>query len=201
MWEVSGVLPINLDGLYSHILGPLVDKEAWSAQGHGEWPDVLSALAFSMLTGKRPYDPKKDYLPDELKTELLAKKLFIERGDVLEFRHDRIRAYLAAKYFALRWRTILTEEKTILDPNWDTMLEFHLLAVESKHQTRDLVCLVLKKDMDAAIRLNKWGLMNRPECFIGWQEDVARDIGSLVLGRSETSASAISDNEKQPRGT
>jgi hypothetical protein len=190
MWEASGTLPRNLDGLYSHVLGPLVDKEAWSNQGHGDWPDVLSGLAFTMMTGKRPYDPKKDYLPDELKAQLVTKKLLVERGEVFEFRHDRVRAYLAAKYFSLRWPTILRDEQTIVDPNWDAMLEFHLAAEQDVDQTRDLLFLVVKKDMGAAIRLNSWGLQNRPELFKDWQDDFSREIGKRVLGGSDKAAFA-----------
>ena len=193
MWEASGRLPENLDELYSYVLGPLVDKEAWSDQGHGEWPDVLNALAFTMMTGKRPYDPKKDYLPEELKVELLAKKLLVERGEVLDFRHDRIRAYLAARYFARRWRTILTDEKTIVDPNWDAMLEFHLAVEQSTDRARDLVLLVLRKDMDAAIRASAWGQQNRPELFKGWQADFEIEVGKRVVGGSGKPLSAVSD--------
>jgi hypothetical protein len=181
MWETSRTLPRNLDGLYSYVVGPLVDKQAFSNQGDGDWPDVLGRLAFTMMDEKRPYDPKKDYLPDELKSQLVSKKLFLQRGEVLEFRHDRVRAYLAAKYFGSRWRAILTEQKTIVDANWDTMLEFHLAVDQNAHQTRDLLFLLLNKDMGAAIRLNAWGLQNRPKLFEDWQDDFSREIGHKVL--------------------
>jgi hypothetical protein len=193
MWEASGMLPTNLDGLYAYVLGPLMDKEAWSNQGHGDWPDLLSALAFTMMTAKRPYDPEKDYLPGEVKADLLKAKLLVERGDVLEFRHDRVRAYLAARYFALRWRTILTDEKTTVDPNWDTMLEFHLAVEQNKDQTRDLVFAIINKDMDAAVRLISWGRRNRPELFKDWQDEFAREIGKRVMSRSQKLPASLDD--------
>jgi hypothetical protein len=188
MWQTSGTLPKSFDGLYSYVLGPLMDKQAWSNVGHGDWPDVLSLLAFTMMTERRPYDLKKDYLPSEMKAELVTKKLLIDRGDVLEFRHDRVRAYLAANHFGLRWRTILTDEKTKVDANWDTMLEFHFAVEQDSRQTKDLLFLVVKKDMDAAIRLNSWGLQNRPELFKDWQDDFSREVGKTVLGGSQKAA-------------
>ena len=66
------------------------------------------------------------------------------------------------------------------------MLEFHIAGIGSKPedagQTKTLVIILLKKDMDASIRLNTWGLCNRPELFISWQEDFKREIGQSVLG-------------------
>jgi hypothetical protein len=188
MWETSRTLPTDLDELYSYVLGPLVDKVAWSNQGHGDWPDILCGLAFTMMTEKRPYDAQKDYLPDDLKVQLIGKKLFLERGKIFEFRHDRVRAYLAAKHFCLRWRTILTDEKTVVDANWDTMLEFHLAVEQDAHRAKDLLLLVVKKDMDAAIRLNSWGLHTRPELFKVWQDDFSREIGKRMLSESEKTA-------------
>ena len=115
MWATSGTLPKNLDELYSYVLGPIVDREAWRKQGHGEWPDILSTLAFKIMTEKRPFDPRKDYLPEELKPELATRKLLVERGEVVEFRHDRVRAYLAARHFTLWSRKILADETMLVD--------------------------------------------------------------------------------------
>lgn len=104
------------------------------------------------------------------------------QGGIFEFRHDRVRDYLAAKYFSSRWRTILKDEKTTVDVNWDTMLQLHLAVEQNEGQTKELVFLLLKKDMSAAIRLNSWGRQNRPAIFSNWQDEFAAEVGHTVLG-------------------
>jgi hypothetical protein len=39
--------------------------------------------------------------------------------------------------------------------------------------------------MDVAIRANKWGLQNRQEIFMDWQEEFSREIGNKVLSASD----------------
>jgi ligand-binding sensor domain-containing protein len=182
MWRTSTEIPKDLDEVYSRALGSLIDKEAWNATGNGDYPDILCALAFKMLTEKRPYDPKTDRLPAEVRAELDARKLLVGRGEVLEFRHDRIRAYLAARHFALRWRAILTADSTAIDPNWDAMLEFHVSAEADAQNVRELMFPLLKKDLDSAVRLNRWGMKNRPDLFAAWQEEFSKEVGKRVLG-------------------
>lgn len=182
MWRASAEIPKDLDEIYSRALGSLIDKEAWKAKGNGDYPDILCALAFKMLVEKRPYDPMTDRLPVEVRAELDARKLLVDRGEVLEFRHDRIRAYLAARHFALRWRAILTADSTVIDPNWDAMLEFHLSGEEDAQSVRELIFSLSKKDLDSAVRLNRWGMKNRHLLFAAWQEEFSKEVGKLVLG-------------------
>lgn len=91
----------------------------------------------------------------------------------MEFRHDRIRAYLAAQYFGRRWRTLFASEKTVVDPNWDAMLEFHLAAEHAPSQAKELLFLLIAKDRDVAIRVARWGLATRRELFDGWQDELS----------------------------
>jgi hypothetical protein len=182
IWAASQKVPQGIDELYSYALGSITDKEAWIARGHGDYPDILCGLAFTLLTERRPFDPEKDNLPDEVKSELKARRLFVDRGEAMEFRHDRIRAYLASHYFALRWRTILGNEKTLVDPNWDAMMEFHLEREQDSTRARDMTLLLAAKDIDSAIRLARWGRVNRPELFDGWQDELSQEVGKKVLG-------------------
>lgn len=130
---------------------------------------------------KRPYDAAKDHLPGEFEAELKRRKVLVERGGVMEFRHDRIRAYLAAQSFGRRWRTFFASEKTVVDPNWDAMLEFHLAAEHAPGPAKDLLFLLIAKDRDVAIRVARWGLANRQELFDGWQDELSRDIGKTLI--------------------
>jgi hypothetical protein len=182
IWEASKKIPKDLDDVYSFALGSVVDRQRWAERGHGDYPDILCELAFKMLTGKRPYDPKTDYLPDEVKSELAARKLLVDRGNVLEFRHDRVRAYLAAHYLAPRWRALLSAETTLIDQNWDAMLEFYLAIEKSADAAKGMMFLLARKDIDASVRLNHWGRENRPELFASWQDEFSKEIGRRVLG-------------------
>ncbi len=184
MWEQTAKVPSSLDDLYSYFLGPMLDRNAWGAKGHADYPDILSQLAFNMMTGKRPYDPSKDYLPEELKTELISRKLLLERSGVLEFRHDRIRAYLAARHFTARWRAILVDRKNLVDHNWDVMLQFHIAKEQDPAQAKALLFLLLARDMDVAIHLSYWGQKSRPGLFSLWQDDFNREVGKKIVGES-----------------
>jgi hypothetical protein len=175
IWVASQKVPQGIDELYSYALGSTLDKDKWIETGHGDYPDILFELAFTLLRERRPFDPKKDYLPDEIKSELRASRLLIDRGEVMEFRHDRIR------HFALRWRTILGNEQTLVDPNWDAMMEFHLEREQDAARGREMMLLLVAKDTDSAIRLARWGRANRPELFDGWQDEFSHEIGKRVL--------------------
>ena len=182
IWAASQKVPQGIDELYSYAIGLILDKEAWIKRGHGDYPDILCELAFTLLMERRPFDPKTDNLPDEIKSELRARRLIIDRGEVMEFRHDRIRAYLGARYFALRWRTILCHEETLVDPNWDAMIEFHLERERDPARAREMMLLLAKKEIDSAIRLARWGRANRPVLFDGWQDELSEEVGKRVLG-------------------
>ena len=181
IWVASQKVPQGIDELYSYALGSTLNKDKWIETGHGDYPDILCELAFTLLTERRPFDPKTDYLPDEIKSELGASRLLIDRGEVMEFRHDRIRAYPAARYFALRWRTILGNEQTLVDQNWDAMMEFHLEREQDAVRCREMMLLLAAKDTDSAIRLARWGRANRPELFDGWRDEFSQEIGKRVL--------------------
>jgi hypothetical protein len=181
IWVASRRVPQTIDELYSYALSPILDKDRWIERGHGDYPDILRELAFRLLTERRPFDPKKDYLPEEIKSELRTRRILIDRADVMEFRHDRIRAYLAACYFAFRWHTILGDEQTLVDPNWDAMIEFHLETEQDAARAREMMLLLAAKDTDSAVRLAKWGRANRPELFDGWRDELSQEIGKRAL--------------------
>ena len=136
MWKKSKKLPQTLDELFTHALAEVLDRDRWAEEGHGDYPDLLVQVAYGMLTEKRPYDPGTHELPQALLEELVGRKLLNQRGKVMEFRHDKVRAYLASLHFRIRWRTLLADSGTTVDSNWDPMLEFHL-ANESDADTAE----------------------------------------------------------------
>jgi len=181
VWEALQQAPQGIDELYSYALGSIIDKEAWIKKGHGDYPDILCELAFTLLTERRPFDPKKDNLPDEIKWELKARRLFNDRAGVMEFRHDRVRAYLAARHFSLRWRSILVDESTVIDSNWDPMMEFYLEREQDTIRAKEMMLLLASKDPDATIRITQWGRTHHPELFTGWLDQLAHEFGKKVL--------------------
>jgi hypothetical protein len=181
MWVESRKIPQNLDGLYSHFLGHVLDEAYWSSRGQGDYPQVLAKLAFDMMTGKRPFNPKIDFLPEELKAELVQRKLLIGSGEVMEFRHDRIRGYLAAEHFRLKRETLLASDRTEIDPNWDAMFEFYLASEKEADKARTLLLFLAKTQLDSAVELNAWGLSNRPEIFVSWQNEFINEVGKIKV--------------------
>src|SRR6202041_1005458 len=126
LWRQGRILPRDLDDLFRLSLGDVLDREKWEAWGHADYPDELTRVAYTMLTERRPYDPETQALPLPILEELRKRRLLVARGNAVEFRHDKIRAYLAALHFAARWRVLLSDPDTIVDSNWDAMVEFHL---------------------------------------------------------------------------
>jgi hypothetical protein len=63
----------------------------------------------------------------------LKKKIILGIIEHYYFRHDLIRAYLAAKYFMRQWQTLLNEDNVTVDINWRSILEFTIFELETKH--------------------------------------------------------------------
>jgi hypothetical protein len=137
------------------------------------------------MVERRAYDTKKDYLPAEVKGELIRRKLLVERSEILEFRHDRIRSYLAAQYFSNRWRAILSDDKTVVDANWDVMLQFYLATERNGTHAKGVIFKVLNKDRDTAIRVSSWCRDNRPKLFEYWGEELAKELGKQILVKGD----------------
>ena len=62
------------------------------------------------------------------------------------------------------------------------MMEFYLEREQDAKRARDMTFLLAVKDIDSAIRLARWGRVNRPELFNGWQDELSQEVGKRVLG-------------------
>ena len=181
IWNSSHELPSTLDELYSRVLGPLVDREFRRKEGHGDYPDIISGLAFELLSKKQSYDASSVSLPIELRETLLKSKILVERQGLLEFRHDRIRAYLAAAHFGRHWRTIFEASELTIDENWVPMAVFFVAGEKNQVRLKDFLFAYLDKDAAGAREAFNFLRRYRPENVAPFAKDFLENVGKQVL--------------------
>jgi hypothetical protein len=182
IWQRQGKVPENLDDVFKYALSSVLDAARWGEE-HPDYPEILSKVAYGLLTEKRAYDPRSHDLPQPIIDELIDRKLLLVHGDIMEFRHAKIEAYLAFLYFKNHWRSLLTDPKTIVDQNWDSMIEFHMTQEQNPSSARGILLLLLDRDYETAIRCFGWIRLNRPELCEKWQDQF-----NLALARKVTDA-------------
>lgn len=173
-------LPKSKYQLYESVLAPIL--VGWNSEGQADYPEMLFRRAYEMLSGRQAYfDDATPPLPDALRDRLVECKFLIRRGDHYYFRHDLIRAYLAAQYFQPRWQSLLFADETTLDVNWRPMLEFSLLNNSDSDSVKQLAYGVLVKNKALAGELFKWISMTRPNLCDGWADEFRRRYGEMML--------------------
>jgi len=188
IWRRRRQLPQDLETLFAYALQDVLDRDRWAQDGHPDYADVLAQVAYGMLSEKRPYDPASHALPQMLLDDLLAAKLLTTRGAVMEFRHDKIRSYLAFLHFRVRWSVLLADESAFVDSNWDSMIQFQLAQEQSPAMAEKLLLLVLQRDVDTARRLYVWLQHNRSALCGEWQARFKAAVGDKILGRADVPA-------------
>jgi hypothetical protein len=148
----------------------------------------LTRLAYGMLTEKRAYNTESHELPQVLMEELVRRKLLIPRGKVMEFRHDKVRAYLAFLYFKPRWHVLLADPKALVDSNWDAMIEFHLAQEQDADAAKGVFFLLLERDLETAKRCFSWLRSNRLDLCVKWQQQFTLAVADKILGDAPTAA-------------
>jgi len=181
MWQQHRILPEKLDDLFKYALSGILDDRRWQEEEHSDYPDTVARVAYKMLTEKRAYDPKSHELPQPLVEELTTRKLLVTHGDVMEFRHDKIRAYLAFLYFKDRWRSLLTDPKTLVDSNWDSMIEFELAQEKQPNIARSILFLLLERDFETAKRCFAWLLQNRSHLCVEWHQEFSLALAAKIV--------------------
>ncbi len=181
LWSSTHRVAANLDELFQHALGSVLDRERWKRQGHEDYPELLFELAFRMVVERLPFKPHNHDLPLEIEQVLIDEKWLVPRGDVMEFRHDKVRSYLASRYFTARWNTLLREQEIKVDSNWDSMIEFHLSQEKDSRTAREILLLILAKDVESAKRIFAWLGANRPDLVQGWRDEFSFIFGKRVL--------------------
>lgn len=174
-------LPLTRTELYEATLKPVFDS--WKESGQSNYEDLLCHRAYEMLSSRsESFDRKENALPDEIRNDLLENKFLIRRSGQFHFRHDLIRAYLAAKYFTPKWRVLLAQGATV-NENWRSMVEFFILQSQSSDQTRDLLYALLENNGRLAKDLFNWIEEQHPGLTENWADGFDRRYGKVSRKR------------------
>lgn len=182
--EQNEPLPQSKLELYEATMRPMF--QTWNESGQADYPDLLFRRAYEMLSSQEAaFDRSDSALPDALRNRLLEKKYLVRSGDRCYFRHDLVRAYLASKYFAPRWKELLGSEKTTVDVNWRPMLEFVILQFEHNEEIRDLLLALLPKNKRLAGDLFNWVRNNQPDACQNWSDEFKQGFAEAMLRQND----------------
>ena len=168
--EQNKPLPRTTSELYEGVLSPILNK--WSQEGRLDYSDLLIERAYDMLCAKEQFfNPANNPFPVGLLNPLAeSRKFLIPQDGNYIFRHDLVRAYLAARYFASGWRERLDAEVAI-DTNWLEMLKFAIQLINRSDEVRSLLFTILDRNIDIAKELFKWLSETRPDLCEGWTDE------------------------------
>jgi HEAT repeat protein len=186
LFEHGKLVPQSLPDLYEMILGPVLQQ--WEARGRPDYPEILCERAYNMLVNKESYfDAVNPPIPSEITSDLFTKRFLIERDPHYLFRHDLIKAFLAAKFFSPRWRELLNKNNNKLNSNWLSMFRFAVLelaktdGIEVSNDIRDFVFAVLRRKPELAAELFRWVKDFQPNLIDGWANEFMKLYGEKLL--------------------
>jgi hypothetical protein len=167
-------LPTSRLDLFNAILDPVL--EHWRQQGQGDYAGLLFARAYEMLVSSEPaFETEHRSFPDGLLAPLLERRILIQRADQLQFQHhELVRAFLAAKHFAPRWRELLADTGLAISDRWLSMLEFAGPELVDPEQVKALLLKLLERFPARIARELFLRLKATDERLIGmWQQEFA----------------------------
>lgn len=174
-------LPRTKMSLYEALIMPLF--ESWSLKGRADFYALLCQRAYEILLNHDMTLISSDkQMPDDLREPLLERKLLVHSGDNYYFRHEVIRAFLAAKYFSPRWEELVSDPAVVVDANWRPMLEFTISILKDSDQVKHLMYSVLIKNKHLAGDLYMWLKEAEPALCRDWTEEFERAFGKAILG-------------------
>ena len=170
--------PTRLE-LYEATLQPIFD--AWSRRGF-EYESQLCRRAYEMLSkGESSFEIVGSSLSTEIRDSLRKAKLLTFRGRQYQFRHDLIRAYLAAKYLAPRWSELLDGKEPVrLDANWNSTIKFITLVYDNTDDRKKLLFSVLKKNSQVAKEVFNWLEKEHPQLVEDWSDEFDTRYGKTM---------------------
>jgi hypothetical protein len=180
--EKLASVPKTRRALYTATLSPVIDS--WASKGHQDYAHLLYKRAYEMLLLRDPFfDSPDSPLPDEIRNELYEQKYLVKRANHYHYRHDLIRAYLAAQYFVPRWSTLLANGDVVIDVNWLEMLKFAVPELSSSEDVKGLLETVLTKSTDKKLAgvLFKWLEIYHPLLCQSWGNDFKQKFAEAIL--------------------
>jgi hypothetical protein len=173
-------LPKTKSDIYKATLEPLFDT--WESSGQTAYSTLLFKRAFEMLSSSdAAFERAGSDLPHEIRESLSERKLIVRRGDHYHFRHDLVRAYLAAQHFAPRWAQILQDRELVVDSNWRAMLEFAILDIAEGVEVGRILFLTLERNVRLVGELFKWLNNLRPDLCGIWADEFRLKYGAAML--------------------
>lgn len=175
-------VPQTRAALYKATLSPVIDS--WSRNGHPDYAHLLHKRAYEMLLQRDPFfDSANNPLPDEIRNDLYEQKYLVKRANHYYYRHDLIRAYLAAQYFAPQWSTLLAGGDVPIDVNWLEMLKFAIPEIKSSEEVKGLLETVLTNSNDKKLAgvLFKWLEAHHPSLSQPWGNDFKKKFADAIL--------------------
>jgi hypothetical protein len=178
--EREGTVPGSRSELFGQMLAPVM--ESWVEQDRKVFCEALTKRAYEMLCTVDPVFDRQGEMPAGISGPLRELRFLVPRGDDrLEFQHDTVRDFLAAKYFALRWEALLKGEPDI-DLGWLSMLEFVILGIDDFGQAKEMLLDILERNSQFAFAkgLYQFTKQNRPDLF----GHLGRDFFPQYVARS-----------------
>jgi hypothetical protein len=172
-------LPLTKQALYNAVLEPIL--QSWIMDGRSDYPYLLFHRAYEMLTKHETYFDRDSVLPEPLRDRLIEKKVLIRRGNHFHFRHDLGRSFLASRYFAPNWESLLGPKDIVIDSNWRPMLEFSVLEINDPNETKRMLYRVLDKNGSLAGILFKWLSDAHAALCRDWADEFKRKYGEAML--------------------
>lgn len=178
-------LPKTEPELYEGMLLPILDK--WTKDGRQDYSGLINKRAYEMLCTKEQFfNPDHNPFPEGLLNPLAEKRKFlIPMESNYIFRHDLIRGYLAAKYFAYRWQELLSDDKIIVGSNWVSMLKFSVTIINKPNEIHLLLLETLHKDIQLAEKLFVWLKQTDQTICANWADEFPKKLGEKRIKELE----------------
>ncbi len=185
----GNAVPQSTRELYDAIFQPVFDE--WALAGQLDYKAILFSRAYEMLVEKQSYfDGGTPEISDEIIAALLNRKILVDRVPHYMFRHDLVRAFLAAQHLAPCWRILFEKDLSKADLNWLPMLQFAVanLSEGNRQGTADpvraLVFEVLNINTKLAGDLFNALMKMNPALCDGWKDEFSKWFGEKILERS-----------------
>ncbi len=187
LYKSGLTLPTSLSDLYEKVLASTFSE--WEKNGRTDYINLLYDRAYSMLCTKDQFfEGEKSKLPSEIREDLLSKKFIIKRDNNYLFRHDKIRAFLAAKHLLSNWNKLLGGKDLNIDSNWRPMMEFVISEISldksitnSSIRAKELLFKLLQNNSEFALDLFKWMKENYSDLCKDWETEFGNKYGEMKL--------------------
>jgi hypothetical protein len=154
----------------------------WKEKGHSSFEQKVNLRSYEMLRDLHDYFDLPGFdIDQQVIDDLVEFRFLVKRNEHHEFRHDLVRAFLAAEYFAEDWKTLIGRSDFQMHINFKPMLIFVLQKLEDEKEIRSLVIDIMMHYRRMAVELVRWLEQNRPIMLRPWKEEFQKELGKNIL--------------------